>query len=89
MSSPYPSSPMGMGGGMVDQGAAQQVNIAEEIRAVMRQIRELGGQLDAIAGTFPVASEALEAAKVQMTAAVKAIIANSSTTEPTATRTLA
>jgi len=73
----------------VAQGAQQQTNIADEIRTVMRQVREIQGQLDAIAQTFPVASEPFDRSKAAMLEGIKAILANSAGPEPAATRTLA
>lgn len=79
-----------MGGGQaVAQGAQQQNNIAEEIKAVMRQVRELQGAIDGIAQQFPVASQSFDAAKTALIEGVKTIIANQAGPEPPATRTLA
>lgn len=92
MSAPSPMTGSANMSGIIgqppDQGQQQQVNMAEEIRAVMRQIRELMSQIDGIATQFPVASEKFDAAKTGLIDGMKAIVANQTGPEPAASPSL-
>lgn len=75
-SNPMPPMSSIVGSTDVDQGMRKEANIREEIRAVMRQAREITMQIDGIAQQFPIAAEHLDSAKKALMESMKAIIAN-------------
>ena len=86
MSAPGPMNPSAdINSVMGTQAGPQQgTNLAEEIRATMRQIRELMMQVDGIAQQFPVASDKLDVVKTGLMEAMKTIVANQTGPEPAA-----